>query len=298
MKAMKAMRGAYKPGSGGGRCHEAVARAYAGAVAAGKGEAMTDARWEALRQFACGCLPQWEAVDRKTGARVRGVINETMGYVQGAMEKMMDKWRARAAGGMEWEKERGEKGEWMRLIVRAWSSEAQRARAQQPQQQQVVHPRDGCVQRDGSACEGGNGETRRTRQAGKGKGKRQQVGRAVADATALSKYVTLVVRPQAAAKAAARRAAEWVLRWRAAKRGAGQAAGGASSVRGAVGPNAGAPGAAAAAQVSATERSRNKVGAETAVGKRKHLFIGLNVVAALQRNECVGRSWRGVWGDG
>ena len=186
----------------------------------------------------------------------------------------------------------------MRLIVRAWSSEAQRARAQQPQQQQVVHPRDGCVQRDGSACEGGNGETRRTRQAGKGKGKRQQVGRAVADATALSKYVTLVVRPQAAAKAAARRAAEWVLRWRAAKRGAGQAAGGASSVRGAVGPNAGAPGAAAAAQVSATERSRNKVGAETAVGKRKHLFIGLNVVAALQRNECVGRSWRGVWGDG
>ena len=72
----------------------------------------------------------------------------------------------------------------MRLIVRAWSSEAQRARAQQPQQQQVVHPRDGCVQRDGSACEGGNGETRRTRQAGKSKGKRQQVGRAVAEATA------------------------------------------------------------------------------------------------------------------
>ena len=39
-------------------------------------------------------------------------------------------------------------------------------------------------------------------------------------------------------------------------------------------------------------------GARRCVGKRKHLFIGLNVVAALQRNECVGRSWRGVWGDG
>ena len=45
--------------------------------------------------------------------------------------------------------------------------------------------------------------------------------------------------------------------------------------------------------------ANNKVVAkETAVGKRKNLFIGLNVVAALQRNECVGRSWRSVGGDG
>ena len=193
----------------------------------------------------------------------------------------MDRWRARAAGGMEWEKERGEKGEWMRLIVRAWSSEAQRARAQQPQQQQAVDSRGGCVQRDGSACEGGNGEIGRTRKASKSKGKRQQVARAVAEATALSKYVTLVVRAHAAEKAAARRAAEWVLRWRAARRGAGRAAGSASSARVAVRPNAAAPGAVSgavsAAQVSATACSRNKVGAGTAVGKRKHLFIGPNV---------------------
>ena len=29
----------------------------------------------------------------------------------------------------------------------------------------------------------------------------------------------------------------------------------------------------------------------TPVGKKRSLFIGLNVVAALQRNECVGRSF-------
>ena len=94
-KAMKAMKGAYKQGSGGGRCHETIARAYAGAVAAEKGTEMTDGRWEALRQFACGCLPDWEAVDRKTGVRVREMVNETIGFVQGAINEMIRAWRAR-----------------------------------------------------------------------------------------------------------------------------------------------------------------------------------------------------------
>ena len=55
-RAMKAMKGAYKQGSGGGRCHETIARAYAGAVAVAKGEPMRDMHWAALRQFACGCM--------------------------------------------------------------------------------------------------------------------------------------------------------------------------------------------------------------------------------------------------
>ena len=127
-KAMKAMKGAYGPGSGGGRCHETIARAYAGAVMAEKGAEMTIERWEALRQFAGGCLPHWEAVDRKTGARVRGVVNETIGYVQGEMANAVAAWRARAQGGLEWQRERIEKREWLRLIMRAWRDYGVRVR--------------------------------------------------------------------------------------------------------------------------------------------------------------------------
>ena len=32
--------------------------------------------------------------------------------------------------------------------------------------------------------------------------------------------------------------------------------------------------------------------------RRRRLFIGVNLVAALSRQEPLGRSWRGVWGDG
>jgi hypothetical protein len=92
-KAMKAMKGAYRPGSGGGRCHETIARAYAGAVMAEKGAVMTTERWEALRQFASGCLPHWEAVDRKTGARVRGIVNEAIGYVHLCRVQWQMRWR-------------------------------------------------------------------------------------------------------------------------------------------------------------------------------------------------------------
>ena len=42
----------------------------------------------------------------------------------------------------------------------------------------------------------------------------------------------------------------------------------------------------------------SKAGSAYGGGGRKHLFIGLNVVAALQREEGLGRSWRGVGGDG
>ena len=33
-------------------------------------------------------------------------------------------------------------------------------------------------------------------------------------------------------------------------------------------------------------------------GRKMKLSIGINVVAALQRNEKIGLSWRGIWEDG
>ena len=119
-RAMRAMKGAYKPGGGGGRCHETIARAYAGLTAAEKGRAMRDMHWEALRQFACGCLAPWEPVDWKRGKAVQGEVHEAVERVQCEMNEMVQAWRVRAAGGIEWERERGDKAEWMRLIVRAW----------------------------------------------------------------------------------------------------------------------------------------------------------------------------------
>ena len=124
----------------------------------------------------------------------------------------------------------------------------------------------------------------------------------VASATVLGKYVQLVVRPKAAARQQARRAAQWYARWRAARRSAETS-----------GSSTGSSGAAAVQRRSAAAAApsnegrrdddnrivNNKVAAiNTPVGKKRSLFIGLNVVAALQRNECVGRSWRSVWGDG
>ena len=96
-------------------------------TAAEKGRAMSDMQWEALRQFACGCLAPWEPVDRKRGKAVQGEVNEAVERVQCEMNEMVQAWRERAAGGIVWERERGEKAEWMRLVVRAWRIEARAA---------------------------------------------------------------------------------------------------------------------------------------------------------------------------
>ena len=171
-------------------------------------------------------------------------------------------------------------------------------------------------------------EARGTRgRGGKGRG---GLARAVADATVLAKYVVLVCRAKAATQEAARRAAVWFLRWREEKRAcvrAGGSVGGGAT--GETGPERIDGAGKVPARVCAGSSQVLLVGADTAVGQgkrpsaglqvsgrpgdqgnsrkagsahcgggRKHLFIGLNVVAALQRDECLGRSWRGVWGDG
>ena len=182
--------------------------------------------------------------------------------------------------------------------------------------------------------EGGNGTGVREARGARGRGGKGRGGwaRAVADATVLAKYVVLVARAKAATQEAARRAAVWFLRWRQEKQAcvrAGGRVGG--SAAGETGPERtdGADKVSARVGATATRNFCQVLGAETAVGQgkrpsagrqvsgragdqwnarkdgsahcgggRKHLFIGLNVVAALQRDECLGRSWRGVWGDG
>ena len=42
-------------------------------------------------------------------------------------------------------------------------------------------------------------------------------------------------------------------------------------------------------------RTNCKATAATGNGRRLRLSLGVNVVAALQRNERLGRSWRGSW---
>ena len=66
----------------GGATRPSLEHTRDGAVAAAKGEPMRDMHWAALRQFACGCMPQWEAIDRKAGTRVRGVVGEAIRGVQ------------------------------------------------------------------------------------------------------------------------------------------------------------------------------------------------------------------------
>ena len=58
--------------------------------------------------------------------KVRGVVQDTIYYVKEGMAEMVQTWRAHAAGGIEWERERVQKVEWLRLVVRAWRSEVVR----------------------------------------------------------------------------------------------------------------------------------------------------------------------------
>ena len=183
-----------------------MARAYGGVVAAERGIAMRDMQWEALRQFACGCLPAWEPMDRKAGAKARSVVNEAIGYVQGALNMMVEAWRARAAGGLAWERERGDKAEWLRLVVRAWRREEgveQRMAWRREEREGVMHVAVEGAEMGREEGErdvgGGNARTEGKRQHSKRR--RCGAGRsAAADAMTLAKYVQHVVRPDVAAR--------------------------------------------------------------------------------------------------
>ena len=54
----------------------------------------------------------WE---RCREAHVQGEVHAAVEHVQGVLNEMVQAWRVRAAGGIEWERERGDKAEWMRL---------------------------------------------------------------------------------------------------------------------------------------------------------------------------------------
>ena len=120
------------------------------------------------------------------------MVQEAIDYVQKEMCEAVRVWRARAAGGLEWERERGEKREWLRLVVRAWHSEARnseegRGRAEEQQQtQEETQPES----RAGAAetAEGGGGvrggqRADRGRRGHHARGTRAGAGRGVENGT-------------------------------------------------------------------------------------------------------------------
>ena len=68
--------------------------------------------------------------------QARAVVVDAVLQVQEGMQEMLDMWKGRAAGGMSLERERLDKAEWMRLVVRAWGAEAKTSRRARRQQQQ------------------------------------------------------------------------------------------------------------------------------------------------------------------
>ena len=149
------------------------------------------------------------------------------------------------------------------------------------------------------------------------------------DAKVLATYVQQVLRPRADARRRAQAAARWFASWRAARRSAGAAAGSAGAAQ-AVGAHRGAKGSAQQKeqisnfpaqplhnklQVATSSDARlfellrgaakdrravqtqkqTKVSAATGNGRKLRLRLGTNIAVALQRNERLGRSWRGSW---
>ena len=81
---------------------------------------MTEAAWLALQQFAAGILPRWKARDSRGARAARQVVCDMIERVQQSMQGVLQAWRSRAAGGVSFERERAEKADWLRLVLRAW----------------------------------------------------------------------------------------------------------------------------------------------------------------------------------
>ena len=306
-RAMKAMRGAYKQGGGGGRCHETIARAYAGAVMASKGVGMGDRHWEALRQFACGCLPAWEAVSTKEGGKARTVVMESIDGVQGVMAAMVSKWRERAAGGVEWERERMDKGEWMRLVLRAWKHETCVEERADSEADTSRSDADNEAALPGRGEHAHGGESRDTNRA---KRRRAAHGRrAAANATAVAKYVVHVVRQSEAARSSPLGATDSSGSGAEVRRDEPWAGAAAAGARAVVAEEVEVTKtglesnkerllsmlrAGVAERMAAREQERH-VGKAVGYGRQAGLRLGVNIGVTLGRNERLGRSWRGSW---
>ena len=81
-KARDTMKGKYH---GTCACHATIARAFAGATAAMKGEEMDEGKWLALQRFGAGVLPQWTARSDKDKKAAKEIICDIIRQVQGHM---------------------------------------------------------------------------------------------------------------------------------------------------------------------------------------------------------------------
>ena len=176
-------------------------------------------------------------------------------------------WRARAEGGIEWQKERIEKREWLRLIVRAWRTKAsegdEEEREEEEQDQaQTAGSKSTEQHEQTSECDGsGKGAGRKWGKAKGGPAKQW----APRQAMAMAKYTTLVVRTAAKHRHKAQSAAQWYMRWKAAKQAEG--------ARVAAAAQAAAQGDTARTS-STPEHVHEEIGVCASVGNQTHSFEG------------------------
>ena len=108
-------------------CHATIARAYAGAVTAMKGEEMDEGKWLALQRFGAGVLPQWVARSEKDKKAAKEIICDIIRQVQGYMHEMLEAWRARAQGGIAFQQRRRTKAGWLWLVLKSWRKVTRKA---------------------------------------------------------------------------------------------------------------------------------------------------------------------------
>ena len=149
------MKGRY---TGECACHATIARAYAGATAAERGEEMDEGKWIALQRFAAGILPRWKAKDWKGEREAKETVCKMIRLVQQLMHDMLRAWRERAAGGIAFQQQRRTKAGWLQLAITGWRTEARTSRAGKVQAADTINrwwkPNEGS-EREGRPRQGG-----------------------------------------------------------------------------------------------------------------------------------------------
>ena len=87
---------------------------------------MTAAQWQAVQRGMGGILPEWEGTDLKQRSTQQQIVVRQLWSMAEDGAEFLQRWKVKAAGGVEWLRQREQSREWLRLVVRAWREEVER----------------------------------------------------------------------------------------------------------------------------------------------------------------------------
>merc|ERR1712185_881455 len=85
----------------------------------------------ALMGILAGAIPKWKGNDRGHKRETEKRVINTILKLQEIGMHAVGKWKYESMEGREWERQRYKAHGWMRLVLRTWHEEAQRAKKEQ-----------------------------------------------------------------------------------------------------------------------------------------------------------------------